>query len=80
MRGGVAEQLAPVLHRAIRGDERARPLVPTHDDLQEILGRCPWQFPHPEVIDHQERHGLQRRHVFLALAGQRRIGKKTSSC
>ena len=32
-RGGIAEQLAPVLHGAVRGQDRGRPLVAAHDDI-----------------------------------------------
>jgi hypothetical protein len=36
--GGVAEELAPVVDGTVRGDQRRRPLVAPHHDLQEILG------------------------------------------
>jgi hypothetical protein len=37
--GGVAEELAPVLDGAVRGDERGGPFIAPHDDLQQIFGR-----------------------------------------
>ena len=35
----IAEQLAPGLDRAVRGQNRAGPLVAPHDDLEQVLGR-----------------------------------------
>src|SRR6266545_4909959 len=35
----VAEELAPVLDRAIRRDQSGGAFVAAHDDLEEILGR-----------------------------------------
>jgi hypothetical protein len=65
--GGVPEELAPVLDGAIRGDERRCPLIPAHDDLEEILGRRLRQLPHGEVVDDQER---DRRDVGEVTAGR----------
>ena len=54
-RGRVPEQLAPILDRPIGRQERRGPLVPPHDDFQEVLGRRMWQLPHPEIVDNEQR-------------------------
>ena len=45
---------APVLHRSIRGQQRAGAFVAAHDDLQQILGGGVGQLAHAEVIDDQQ--------------------------
>ena len=74
-RGGVAEQLAPVLDRPIRREYRGGALVPPHDQLEEILRRGVRQFAHTQIIDDQERHGREIREVFFARPGERRVGE-----
>jgi hypothetical protein len=49
--GGIAQQLAPVLDRAVRSQQHTGPLVAAHDDLQEILGRGLRQLAHAELVD-----------------------------
>ncbi len=72
---GVAEELAPVLAGAIRGDQRRSPFVAPHDDLQEILGRGVGQPFHPEIVDHQERDRGDLREVILPRAGELSVGE-----
>ena len=47
----IAEQLAPVVNRSIRSQQRAESLVAAHHDLQQILGGRVRQFAHAEVVD-----------------------------
>jgi hypothetical protein len=49
--GGVAEQLAPVLDGAIRGDQRRGA---AHHDLQKALGRGRGESAHAEVVDDEQ--------------------------
>jgi len=51
---GVAEQLPPVLDRAVRGDERRRAFITAHDDLQQILRRGLGELPHPQIVDDEQ--------------------------
>ena len=67
---GVAEELAPVFHGAIRGDQRRRFFVAAHDDLEEILGRGVRELPHGEIVDQEERDGGELRQVWLPRARQ----------
>jgi hypothetical protein len=73
--GRVAEQLAPVLHRAIRGEQRRGPLVAAHDDFQEVLGGGGREPTHAEVVDDEQRDGGEVREGGLARAGGLRVGK-----
>ena len=74
-RGRVAEKLGPVLHGAIRRDQRRGAFVPAHDDLEEILGRGVRQPFHPEIVNEQERDGGDLREVGLARAGELGVGE-----
>src|SRR5712664_377160 len=51
---GIAKKLPPILDRAIRSDERARPLVPTHDELEQVFRCRRGKLPHPQVIDDEQ--------------------------
>ncbi len=53
-RGDVAEQLPPVLHGAIRGQQSAHPFVPPHDQLEEILGGGGGEPAHGEIVEDEE--------------------------
>ena len=72
---GSAEKLAPVLDGAVRGDERRRPFIPAHDDLQEILGRGLRQFPHRQVVEDEQRDRRDVGEVGLAGAGELGVGE-----
>jgi len=58
-RGGVPEQLAPVVYWSIRGQNRRRSFIAAHDELEQVLGGRVWQLPHAQVVDDEERHGGQ---------------------
>ena len=77
--GRVAQQFAPVFHRAVRGHHRARPLVASHHDFQEFFGRGQRQPAHAEVIDDEQRHGEQGLQEVFALADEGRFGGEDSS-
>ena len=62
--GGIPEQFPPVVDRPVRGEQRARPLVAAHDELEEILGRGGRELPHAEVVDDEERHGGELGHLL----------------
>ena len=72
-RGGVPEELAPIIHRPIRRQQRRRPFVTAHDQLEEIFGGRVRELTHAEVIDDQQRHGRQFREIVLPRARQRRF-------
>jgi len=74
-RGGVAQQLGPIVDRPVGRQQRGRPFVPSHDDFQEIFGRRVWQLPHAEVVDDQQRYGGQVGEKILPGAVERRVGE-----
>jgi hypothetical protein len=59
-RSSVAKKLPPVLHR--------RRFVTAHYDLQEILGGSQWELAHAEIIDDEQRHGVEQVYVFFTCA------------
>ena len=54
--GGVAEELAPVVDRTVRGQEGAGALVAAHDQLEQVLGGGVGQLAHAEVVDDEQGH------------------------
>jgi hypothetical protein len=60
---------------AVRRDERRRPLIPAHDDLEEIIGRGLRQFPHRQVIDDEQGDRRDVGEVGLAGAAERSVGQ-----
>ena len=64
--GGVAEELAPIVDRPIRCQQRRRAFVAAHDDLQQVFGRGVWEFPDAEVVDDEQRDGGQLGEEILA--------------
>jgi hypothetical protein len=50
----VAEEHAPILCRTVGGNERRCSFVPTHKDLQEVLGRVRSELLHPKVFEHEQ--------------------------
>jgi hypothetical protein len=52
-RGDVVEQRAPVLHGAVGGQDRGRPLVAAYDELLQVVGGGGWQLPHSQAVDDQ---------------------------
>ena len=36
--GGITQEFAPVFNGSVRGEDRARPFVAAHDDLEQIFG------------------------------------------
>ena len=71
--GTIAEQLSPVFHWSIGGDQRAGTLVATHDDLQQFLGGDQGQLAHSKVVDDEQRHGGEQFHMLLAVAVKRGV-------
>ena len=67
-RGGVAEQPSPVVDGPVRGEQRARPLVAAHDQLEQIFGRAGRKLAHAEVVENEQRHARQFGEVVLARA------------
>ena len=61
--GDIAEQLAPIFHRAIGSEQSAGALVAAHDDLQQVLGGGMWKFAHAEVIENEEGDSSDGFHV-----------------
>ena len=71
----VAEELAPVVDGAIGREDGRGPLIPAHNELEQIFGSSRWQFPHAEVVDDQERDGAERREDLLPRAVERGVGE-----
>jgi len=69
----VAEEFAPVFHWSVGGQHGAGALVPAHDDLEQFIGG-ERQLPHAQVVDDEQRHGLQELHVLFARAVERSLG------
>ena len=72
---GVAEELAPVLDGAIRGEDRGGPLVASHDELEEVLGGGVGQLAHAEVVDDEQGDVGQLGEVGLAGVGEGGLGE-----
>jgi hypothetical protein len=73
--GGVAQELPPVVHGAIRGEQRGGFFIAAHHDFQEVLGGGLGQAPHPEVINEEQGDGGDLRDVLLAGAGELGLGE-----
>ena len=50
-------------------------LVPAHDHLQEILRRRRRELAHAEIVDDEQRHGLEEIHHLLSGAVDLRLGE-----
>ena len=74
-RGGVAEQLPPLVDRAVGGEHRRGPLVAAHDQLEQVLGGGVGQLAHAEVVDDEQVRAGQLGEVVLAGLGERRLGE-----
>src|SRR5438552_3424240 len=72
---GIAEELAPVVDGAVRGEQRARALVATHDELEEVLGGGGREFPHAEVVDDEQRDAGELVHAVAARAVDAGLGE-----
>ena len=55
--GGIAQQFAPVFHRAVGGQHGAGSLVAAHDDLQQLFGGSEGQLAHPQIVEDEQGHG-----------------------
>ena len=73
--GGVAEELAPLVDRAVRGEHRGGAFVAPHDELEQVLGRGVGQFAHAEVVDDEQGHAGQLDQVGLAGVGEGGLGE-----
>src|ERR1019366_3109452 len=73
--GDIAEQLTPVLDRAVGSEQSAESFVTAHDDFQKVLGGGVRQLTHAEVVDDQQRHAGQRFHILFARAVGDRVGQ-----
>jgi len=67
---GIAEELAPILHGPVRGDEGRGALIAAHDDLEEILTRGGRELTHAEVVDDEQGHGGELDEVGLPRAAE----------
>jgi len=74
-RGGVAEQLAPVVDGPIRGQDRRRAFVAPHDQFEQIFCGRGRELPHPQIIDDQQRDGAEGGEDVLARAIERGVGQ-----
>jgi len=48
---GVAEQLAPIIDRSIRGQQRRGAFIASHDQLEQVFGGGVGELAHAEVVD-----------------------------
>src|SRR5208283_5485605 len=71
----IAEELAPVVDRSIRGEQRAGTLVAAHHDLEQIFGGGGRELSHPQVIQQEEWDGAHRSEVRLARSIECGVGK-----
>src|SRR5712692_8316236 len=72
---GIAEELAPILHGPVRGDEGRGALIAAHDDLEEILPRGGRELTHAEVVDDEQGHGGELDEVGLPRAAELGVGE-----
>lgn len=73
--GGIAEQAAPVFHRAIGSQQSAAAFVAAHDDFQQILGGGVGQFTHSEVVEDEQRNGGDGDHIFFTRTAGYGVGQ-----
>src|SRR5712692_700443 len=73
--GIVAQKFAPVFDRSIGGEERAGPLVPAHDEFEEVLRCGAGELAHSEVIDDEQRDFGKEIEVQSSAAIQLRVRK-----
>ena len=57
----VAEQLSPVVDRAVGSEDRAGPLVAAHDDFEQVFGGVSRELSHAEIVDDEQRYYLMSR-------------------
>jgi hypothetical protein len=50
-RGGVSEELPPVIDRPVGGQQRRRAFVAPHDQLEEVFGGGVRELAHAEIVD-----------------------------
>jgi hypothetical protein len=74
-RGGISQQLAPVFHRPVRGDQGTGSLVAAHDNFEKFFGSRQGQLAHAEIVENKQRHRHQRLQAFLAGAVESRFGE-----
>ena len=74
-RGGVSEQLPPVVHGPVRGEQCGRPLIAAHDELEQIFSGGVGQLAHAQIVDDEQRDGAQLGEIGLAGVGERGLGE-----
>src|SRR6516165_6090320 len=52
----VAQQFAPVLHRAVGGEQSTGALITPHHDLQQFLSGGDGQLAHAQIVDDEQRN------------------------
>ena len=67
-RSAVTKKFSPVLHRTVRSQKGAGPLIAPHDDLEEVFGGGGWELAHTEIIDDEQRYGGEELHVLFTSA------------
>lgn len=78
--GAIAQKFSPVVYWSVGSDQRTRPLITAHDDLQQFFGGGQRQLAHPQVIDDQQRNRGQQFHELLAFAIERGVGQLFQQC
>src|SRR5690606_15891448 len=73
--GVVAEDLAPVLDRAVGGEDGRGTLVAAHDDFEDVLAGGGGQLAHAEVVEDEERDRRDGLDVALAFARELGVGQ-----
>ena len=74
----VGQQLAPVIHRTVRSQQRTGAFVTAHHDLQQILGGGLRQLAHAEIVDDQQGDTLEMDSIYC-LRVPSRVASATSS-
>ena len=74
-RGGVPEELSPLVDRPVGGEHRGGPLVAAHDQFEQVLGGGVGQLAHAEVVDDEQVRAGQLGEVVLAGLGERCLGE-----
>src|SRR5690606_25417565 len=73
--GVVAEDLAPVLDRAVGGEDGRGTLVAAHDDFEDVLAGGGGQLAHAEIVEDEERDRRDGLDVALAFARELGVGQ-----
>jgi hypothetical protein len=69
------EKRAPIVRRAIRGDQRRARFMSRHEDLEQIFSRARAEFLHAEILEDQQVDACQLLDEVAMSAGRFGLGE-----